>query len=95
MIGSPLSKLFLFVLLIWLCSNSYAAEVRISNFLLVGRGVTEIARDFIEMKEKVENLTTLRSNKEAFKDKLREIGFFQDLSDAYVTQHVSPRYQIP
>ncbi len=64
MIGSPLSKLSLFVLLIWLCSNSYAAEIRISNFLLVGRGVTEIACDFIEMKEEVENLTTLGSNKE-------------------------------
>jgi hypothetical protein len=36
----------------------------------------------------------LRSNKAAFKNKLREIGFFQDLSDAYVTQHVTPRYRI-
>ncbi|MCP5524507.1 MAG: hypothetical protein H7A46_23505 [Verrucomicrobiales bacterium] len=36
----------------------------------------------------------LRQNKAAFKDKLREIGFFQDLSDAYVTQHVTPRYSI-
>ncbi len=38
--------------------------------------------------------TALRENKEAFKEKLREIGFFQDLSDAYITQHVRPRYQI-
>ncbi|HOA62130.1 MAG: hypothetical protein KA191_11975 [Verrucomicrobia bacterium] len=36
----------------------------------------------------------LRQNKAAFKNKLREIGFFQDLSDAYVTQHVTPRYRI-
>lgn len=36
----------------------------------------------------------LRRNKAAFKNKLREIGFFQDLSDAYVTQHVTPRYRI-
>lgn len=36
----------------------------------------------------------LRQNKTAFKNKLREIGFFQDLSDAYVTQHVTPRYCI-
>lgn len=42
----------------------------------------------------IEQRQALRSNKEAFKDKLREIGFFQDLSDAYITQHVSPRYQI-
>lgn len=43
----------------------------------------------------IEDRQALRANKEAFKDKLREIGFFQDLSDAYVTQHVRPRYQIP
>jgi hypothetical protein len=36
----------------------------------------------------------LRMNKVAFKNKLREIGFFQDLSDAYVTQHVTPRYRV-
>ena len=36
----------------------------------------------------------LRQNKISFKNKLREIGFFQDLSDAYVTQHVTPRYRI-
>ncbi|MCC5789788.1 MAG: hypothetical protein JJT75_09140 [Opitutales bacterium] len=37
---------------------------------------------------------SLRSNKEAFKDKLRDIGFFRDLSDAYITQNVTPRYRI-
>ncbi|MCC5841969.1 MAG: hypothetical protein JJT96_17775 [Opitutales bacterium] len=36
----------------------------------------------------------LRSNREAFKEKLRDIGFFRDLSDAYITQNVSPRYRI-
>ena len=36
----------------------------------------------------------LRLNLEAFKRRLREIGFYQDLSDAYVTQKVSPRYTI-
>src|SRR5262245_16663388 len=36
----------------------------------------------------------LRLNLEAFKRRLREIGFYQDLSDAYVTQMVSPRYPI-
>jgi hypothetical protein len=42
----------------------------------------------------IEDREALRKNKMAFKDKLREIGFFQDLSDAYVTQHVTPRYRI-
>lgn len=36
----------------------------------------------------------LRLNLEAFKRRLREIGFYKDLSDAYVTQKVSPRYAI-
>jgi len=36
----------------------------------------------------------LRLNLEVFKRRLREIGFYQDLSDAYVTQKVSPRYAI-
>lgn len=36
----------------------------------------------------------LRMNLEAFKRRLREIGFYEDLSDAYVTQKVSPRYAI-
>jgi hypothetical protein len=36
----------------------------------------------------------LRLNVEAFKRRLREIGFYEDLSDAYVTQKVSPRYKI-
>ncbi len=36
----------------------------------------------------------LRLNVEAFKRRLREIGFYEDLSDAYVTQMISPRYAI-
>ena len=36
----------------------------------------------------------LRMNTESFKRRLREIGFFEDLSDAYITQKVSPRYVI-
>lgn len=36
----------------------------------------------------------LRRNSAAFKMRLREIGFYQDLSDAYITQTVTPRYTI-
>ena len=36
----------------------------------------------------------LRANLEAFKGRLRELGFFRDLSDAYVTQTITPRYSI-
>lgn len=36
----------------------------------------------------------LRANTAAFTDRLREIGFFSDLSDAYLTQTITPRYSI-
>ncbi|MBU1195213.1 MAG: hypothetical protein KKE62_16075 [Proteobacteria bacterium] len=36
----------------------------------------------------------LRLNLEAFKRRLRDIGFYEDLSDAYITQKITPRYQI-
>ncbi|OGU82441.1 MAG: hypothetical protein A2279_12295 [Stygiobacter sp. RIFOXYA12_FULL_38_9] len=35
-----------------------------------------------------------RENVEAFKNKLRQIGFYSDLSDAYILQKVRPRYEI-
>ncbi|MGK8507242.1 methylation-associated defense system protein MAD7 [Nocardia asiatica] len=38
--------------------------------------------------------TALRSNTRAFVDRLREIGFYSDLSDAYVTQTITPRYVV-
>ena len=41
-----------------------------------------------------EDLEALRANREALRRRLREIGFFQDLSDAYITQQVTPRYRI-
>lgn len=36
----------------------------------------------------------LRANVGAFKNRLREVGFYHDLSDAYITQTVKPRYAI-
>jgi hypothetical protein len=36
----------------------------------------------------------LRENLDSFKRRLRELGFFRDLSDAYVAQTVEPRYAI-
>ncbi|MFD2796411.1 hypothetical protein ACFS27_22815 [Promicromonospora vindobonensis] len=36
----------------------------------------------------------LRTNGVAFVDRLREIGYYRDLSDAYLTQTVTPRYVI-
>lgn len=42
----------------------------------------------------INDLAALRGNAEDFKARLQEIGFFRDLSDAYVTQTVTPRYAI-
>lgn len=42
----------------------------------------------------VADQAALRLNSTAFRDRLREVGFYRDLSDAYVTQAVSPRYTI-
>ena len=36
----------------------------------------------------------LRANRDAFVARLREIGFYNDLSDAYLTQTIAPRYRI-
>ena len=36
----------------------------------------------------------LRENANAFISRLREVGFYRDLSDAYVTQTITPRYRI-
>lgn len=35
-----------------------------------------------------------KENIEAFKSKLRQIGFFNDLSDAYILQRIRPRYEL-
>jgi hypothetical protein len=42
----------------------------------------------------IEDRQALRENVRSFVSRLREIGFFRDLSDAYVTQTVTPRYRI-
>jgi hypothetical protein len=42
----------------------------------------------------IDDLAALRQNAEHFKGRLREIGFFRELSDAYVTQTITPRYTI-
>lgn len=43
----------------------------------------------------IDERKALRANVQAFTGRLREIGFYRDLSDAYVTQTVVPRYTIP
>jgi hypothetical protein len=42
----------------------------------------------------IEDRQALRENVAAFKLRLREVGYYRDLSDAYVTQTIVPRYRI-
>lgn len=42
----------------------------------------------------IEDRAALRENTAAFTARLREVGFYCDLSDAYVSQTVTPRYRI-
>lgn len=42
----------------------------------------------------IEDRHALRDNARAFTGRLREVGFYRDLSDAYVTQTITPRYRI-
>ena len=42
----------------------------------------------------INDLAALRQNAADFKGRLREIGFLRDLSDAFVTQTITPRYTI-
>ena len=42
----------------------------------------------------IEDRTALRDNAAAFTARLREVGFCRDLSDAYISQTVTPRYRI-
>ena len=42
----------------------------------------------------IDDLAALRGNAEHFRNRLREVGFFRDLSDAFVTQTITPRHTI-
>ena len=42
----------------------------------------------------IEDRAALRENTAAFTDRLREVGSYRDLSDAYVSQTLTPRYRI-
>ena len=81
-------------------TNRYCSEeIQIDRLLLFLRERYGLYIDALPRGEGFGDATiadceALRRNKAAFKNKLREIGFFQDLSDAYITQHVTPRYRI-
>ncbi|HEY4037141.1 MAG TPA: hypothetical protein VGL94_24560 [Ktedonobacteraceae bacterium] len=74
-------------------------EIRVDDLLLFLRQRYGLYIDTLPPNEglgrtSIIDQQALTRNKEAFKMRLREIGFFQDLSDAYITQTVTPRYTI-
>lgn len=42
----------------------------------------------------IDDRRALRDNLRAFTGRLREVGFYRDLSDAYISQTITPRYRI-
>jgi hypothetical protein len=74
-------------------------EIRIDELLQIFRERYGIYIDRLPLidgfeQPSIEDQQALRANLMTFKTRLREIGFFQDLSDAYITQTVTPRYTI-
>jgi len=72
-------------------------DIRVEDLLDFLRNRYGLYIDRLPESEQLSSITdkrALRLNADAFKKRLREIGFFEDLSDAYITQKVSPRYVI-
>jgi hypothetical protein len=57
---------------------------------VIAPSVTDAGRKPISLDEH----RAFRENVRAFKDRLREIGFYDDLSDAYNAQTIRPRYEL-
>ena len=57
---------------------------------VIAPGVTPAGRRPVSLEEH----RAFRENVRAFKDQLREIGFYDDLSDAYNAQMIRPRYEL-
>lgn len=77
----------------------YTGEMRIDTLLVwlrerYGMYVDRFPRGDGFGAASIEERAALRANASAFTERLREIGFYRDLSDAYVSQTVTPRYRI-
>jgi hypothetical protein len=77
----------------------YTGELRIEDLLTrlrerYGLHIDRLPRGDGFTAPSIEDRAALRENAAAFTERLREVGFFRDLSDAYVTQTVTPRYRI-
>ena len=77
----------------------YTGEMRIEGLLTwlrerYGLYIDQLPRGDGFDTPSIEDRAALRENTAAFTARLREVGFYRDLSDAYVSQTVTPRYRI-
>jgi len=77
----------------------YTGELRIEGLLTwlrerYGLHIDRLPRGDGFGAPSIEDRAALRENTAAFTARLREVGFYRDLSDAYVSQTVTPRYRI-
>jgi hypothetical protein len=75
------------------CSRSLSIDELISRlrsrYGIIINGLTEKRFENAD----VQTHLAFKENVEAFKNKLRQIGFYSDLSDAYILQKIRPRYK--
>jgi hypothetical protein len=98
-LGSKLLEVLLQVSVLTQSGGRFVTrEVRIEELLTFLRNRYGLHIDRLpensQINTSISDRRALRLNLEAFKRRLREIGFYADLSDAYVTQKVSPRYVV-
>jgi len=77
----------------------HTGELRINDLMVFlreryGLYIDQLPRGDGFAAPSISDRQALRENSKAFLSRLREIGFYRDLSDAYVTQTITPRYQI-
>ena len=97
-LGSKLLEVLLQLAVLTQKNNSFVTrELQIEELLVFLFERYGICIDRVPPSPKGDSILdrrALRLNMEAFKRRLREIGFYEALSDAYITQKVTPRYQI-
>lgn len=77
----------------------YTGELRVDELLVFLRERYGIYIDHLPRGDgfattSIEDRRALRDNIRAFTGRLREVGFYRDISDAYVAQTITPRYRI-
>ncbi|MFI7647018.1 hypothetical protein ACIBTZ_13185 [Micromonospora sp. NPDC049460] len=77
----------------------HTAELRVDEFLAILRDRYGLYVDRLPPgdgfdRAAITDHTALRANLNAFVSRLREIGFYSDLSDAYLSQTITPRYVV-